>query len=163
MFTNKYRFIVLPRLGLSIHKLVELNKNQLQKIDVLKLGIQLLEKIEAFHNIGYVHLDIKPDNILLNRYSHHVKNSNTSENSHIFSLHENMRLNSRKLSFYLYPDKIDSLISSEVSIIDFGTATNYISFDNNNRRLKIHLPNKPVPSSNNNRNNFFASKHYFSG
>ena len=28
------------------------------------IGIELLKTIEKFHKLGYVHLDIKPDNII---------------------------------------------------------------------------------------------------
>ena len=40
-------------------------KKIFKKIDILKIGIQMLKLIEQLHSIGYVHRDIKPDNILL--------------------------------------------------------------------------------------------------
>jgi serine/threonine protein kinase len=39
-------------------------------VDTLKIGIQLINMIERMHNIGYIHNDIKPDNILIGDYSH---------------------------------------------------------------------------------------------
>ena len=34
-------------------------------VDVLKLGLRLIKIVEELHEIGIVHLDIKPDNILI--------------------------------------------------------------------------------------------------
>ncbi len=31
----------------------------------VQIGIQLLERLKDLHSIGYLHLDLKPDNILL--------------------------------------------------------------------------------------------------
>ena len=37
----------------------------LQKTDVLKMALQLIKILEKLHDTGLVHLDIKPDNILI--------------------------------------------------------------------------------------------------
>lgn len=31
----------------------------------IQIGIQLLERFQVIHEIGYLHLDLKPDNILI--------------------------------------------------------------------------------------------------
>jgi serine/threonine protein kinase len=36
----------------------------------VQIGIQLTKQIQNLHSIGYLHLDIKPDNILINRQNH---------------------------------------------------------------------------------------------
>lgn len=41
------------------------SRRRLRKADVLKIGIQLLKAIQRLHDIGYLHLDIKPDNMLI--------------------------------------------------------------------------------------------------
>ena len=32
---------------------------------VLMIGLQVIDRIEALHTIGYVHRDIKPDNLAI--------------------------------------------------------------------------------------------------
>lgn len=31
----------------------------------IQIGIQLIDRLQALHGIGYLHMDLKPDNILL--------------------------------------------------------------------------------------------------
>ena len=35
------------------------------KFEILDIGLQLFEQIEKIHEVGIVHNDIKPDNIML--------------------------------------------------------------------------------------------------
>lgn len=32
---------------------------------VLMIGLQVIDRLEAYHKIGYVHRDIKPDNLVV--------------------------------------------------------------------------------------------------
>lgn len=41
----------------------------LNKSEIMNLGIQLLERVRELHNLGFVHLDIKPSNIMADKRS----------------------------------------------------------------------------------------------
>ena len=43
------------------------NRSELSKRDILQIGIQLIKAAESIHNLGYVHTDIKLDNLMFNR------------------------------------------------------------------------------------------------
>lgn len=53
------------RLGKTLSDIFMESRRRLRKADVLKIGVQLLKAIERLHSIGYLHLDIKPDNMLI--------------------------------------------------------------------------------------------------
>ncbi|KAF2277919.1 putative serine/threonine protein kinase [Westerdykella ornata] len=58
-----------PCLGLKYlddHSLRASNQRQLEKSDVEFIARRILESLDALHSAGYVHTDIKPDNILVN-------------------------------------------------------------------------------------------------
>lgn len=59
------KFIVQNRLGKTLSDIFMESRRRLRKADVLKIGIQLLKAIQRLHDIGYLHLDIKPDNMLI--------------------------------------------------------------------------------------------------
>jgi serine/threonine protein kinase len=59
------KFIVQNRLGKTLSDIFMESRRRLRKADVLKIGVQLLKAIERLHDIGYLHLDIKPDNMLI--------------------------------------------------------------------------------------------------
>lgn len=65
--------MVLERLEVTVTKLFDMNNRYFQKVDILKMGIQLVKSIRNLHDIGYVHLDLKPDNMMfdteLSKYS----------------------------------------------------------------------------------------------
>ena len=58
----------MNKLGISLKDMLIFLQNKFCLIDTLKLGIKLITNIEQVHNAGYVHLDIKPDNILIGDY-----------------------------------------------------------------------------------------------
>lgn len=83
---GKFRYLVTERLGLSLQD--EFDKNGVFSEErIRKLATDILQALKYLHSKGWVHLDIKPSNIL---------NKNDSSN---------------------------------VKLIDFGTATRYKTFD----------------------------------
>lgn len=65
LFGNTYSFIVQERFGASISDIFDFNESYLKQMDIMKLGIALIKNIQQLHGIGYLHLDLKPDNILM--------------------------------------------------------------------------------------------------
>ena len=60
-----YSFLAIQKKGISIKSILEVyGSNDLQKTDVLKMGLKLVKILEKLHDAGVVHCDIKPDNIL---------------------------------------------------------------------------------------------------
>ena len=57
--------MVVERLGPSLRDFLENIKINLKLKDIVKLGIGLIEKTKQLHELGIVHCDIKPDNIML--------------------------------------------------------------------------------------------------
>ena len=35
---------------------------------VAQVGMQMLDRLEALHDLGYIHLDIKPDNLCIQQH-----------------------------------------------------------------------------------------------
>ena len=62
---DKSKFLVQNKLGKGVSTIFYKHKKYFKKMDVLKLGIQMIKNIEGLHTLGYVHRDIKPDNILV--------------------------------------------------------------------------------------------------
>tara|TARA_B110000977_G_scaffold196296_1_gene276374 strand:+ start:27 stop:944 length:918 start_codon:yes stop_codon:yes gene_type:complete len=56
---------IMDYLGPSLEDLFEFSGNKFSIKTVLMIGIQVLNRIEELHNIGYIHRDIKPDNFLI--------------------------------------------------------------------------------------------------
>ena len=64
---NQY-YIVLEQLGLSIKDILKKNKRHFTIKCVMAMGIQLLDLLEKFHGEGFIHCDLKPDNIMIGNY-----------------------------------------------------------------------------------------------
>ncbi|XP_048000048.1 uncharacterized protein LOC125237121 [Leguminivora glycinivorella] len=60
----KYRFLVLPRYDIDLHKIIARTK-VLDLKNVLVLALQILDVLEYLHNQGYTHSDIKSSNLML--------------------------------------------------------------------------------------------------
>ena len=61
-----YRVLVLELLGPSFDRIAKARpKRTLTIPSLLRLSVQMVRAIQAFHNEGFVHNDIKPDNFLL--------------------------------------------------------------------------------------------------
>jgi len=58
----------MPKFETSIKDLIFSNDLRVMVKDVLKIGIEMIRILEGLHSIGICHLDIKPDNIMLECY-----------------------------------------------------------------------------------------------
>ena len=52
--------------GYNLYQLIKHNRNNLKEENVKKITIQLLKSVKVLHSTGYMHTDIKPENILIN-------------------------------------------------------------------------------------------------
>ena len=92
-------------------------------MDVLKLGIQMIKNIEGLHTLGYVHRDIKPDNILVELdkkariYDHQVIDIDYEIREHV--QRGRLKTNSN------HPYHNELWIPSNIFLIDFGTSYQY--------------------------------------
>ena len=64
-----------------MEKIFHSNNKLLKKSDILKIGIQLIKSIRQLHSLGYVHLDIKPDNIMVQNEVSDIKFTNRIEDA----------------------------------------------------------------------------------
>ena len=69
-------FIIIQQLGLTINDLIRRNKQHFGTKTVVSIGIALLDLIERMHDKGYIHCDVKPDNIMIGDYKNELKEMN---------------------------------------------------------------------------------------
>ena len=63
---NNMAYIVMVKNGPNLKNLIRKCKSRRFSIKTtLQIGIQMIERLESLHFYGYLHLDLKPDNILL--------------------------------------------------------------------------------------------------
>ncbi|XP_036361558.1 serine/threonine-protein kinase VRK1-like [Octopus sinensis] len=60
----QYRFIIIPRLGIDLQKVLEYNGSHLDESTVYCVAKQMIDALECIHHHGYVHADLKAGNIL---------------------------------------------------------------------------------------------------
>ena len=54
----------MERLGVSLVDIFKKNKMKFSLKQIVALGMQLIDAIEKLHEVGFIHCDLKPDNIL---------------------------------------------------------------------------------------------------
>lgn len=61
-------YIVLEKLGMSIKDILKRNKKHFSLKCVMCMAIKIVDLLEAFHDQGFIHCDLKPDNIMIGDY-----------------------------------------------------------------------------------------------
>lgn len=62
---TRYRFLILPRYDFDLHSII--NDRLLDKKTVLIIAGQILDVLQHFHDKGYVHSDIKAENLMIGK------------------------------------------------------------------------------------------------
>jgi serine/threonine protein kinase len=62
---RKHNTVIMDYLGPSLEDLFDFCGKKFGLKTILMIAIQILNRIEALHTIGYLHRDIKPDNFLI--------------------------------------------------------------------------------------------------
>ena len=67
-------------MGSTVTDIFEYNRKGLKVIDILKIGVSLMKSVRKLHGIGFVHLDLKPDNMMFDTDFDEIKSQNRFEN-----------------------------------------------------------------------------------
>lgn len=67
-FLSEQPYIIQQKLGLTLNELLKKNRKHFSLKTVLTIGICLIDLIKKFHDKGFIHNDIKPDNIMIGDY-----------------------------------------------------------------------------------------------
>lgn len=66
LFRNeKYRFLILPRFQYDLHSVLKLHHKRLDPKNLLVVACQILDILQHLHDKGYVHSDIKAENLMV--------------------------------------------------------------------------------------------------
>ena len=57
-------YIIMPRFEIDLETALANHKRHFRLDQIIALGLLLLDRLEALHAIGYVHGDLKPQNIM---------------------------------------------------------------------------------------------------
>lgn len=70
-------FIVQQKLGLTINDLLIRRNEHFSLKTVITLGISMLDRLQVLHDKGFLHCDIKPDNVMIGEFKNDVQQMNT--------------------------------------------------------------------------------------
>ena len=71
----KRHFVIMEKLGSSLRDFYDEIRLTLRLKDIIKIGIALIDQVKALHELGLLHCDIKPDNVMLAYYQGHMIDS----------------------------------------------------------------------------------------
>lgn len=61
-----YPFVIMKKCGTDLKNLlITENLNRLSLKSTVQIGLQIVDRLQAVHEAGFIHCDLKPDNILL--------------------------------------------------------------------------------------------------
>ena len=64
--TNDKLYLVMELLGSDLEEIMyKMKGSKISSKSALMIGLQLIDRLEALHKIGYIHRDIKPDNLAI--------------------------------------------------------------------------------------------------
>jgi len=63
----------MEKLGMSIKDILKRMRKHFSLKCTINLGINILNLLERMHSIGYIHCDIKPDNIMIGNFTSEPK------------------------------------------------------------------------------------------
>lgn len=62
----KHRYLLMELIGSDLDDLKDrFEKESLSIKSVIMIGLQVIDRLEAMHKIGYLHRDVKPDNLAI--------------------------------------------------------------------------------------------------
>ena len=155
MSVNGEEFFVMERLGVSLVDILKRNKLKFSYQQTIALGVQLIQALEKFHDLGYVHCDLKPDNILFGLPSKQKPTGMLSKAKKLSS-----QINIKKAMASNKPLTNDQF---QAYIIDYGLSHNI--FKKLAGQERQHVENQVVsePFYHFKGNMLFSSKHGFMG
>lgn len=77
---DNLQYFIMHKLGYNLKSMLRRNLLKFKRFSIktaVQIGLQTLDRLEALHNLGYLHLDLKPDNILLGSSNMHKIESST--------------------------------------------------------------------------------------
>lgn len=109
--------MVMDKLGDSLYYINGLYQNKLSLQCIMQIGVKLVTCLQKMHYLGYVHNDLKPDNVLIGYASTEKPIKNQDQKR-----------------------PLDKYNIKKISLIDFGLVSKYL--DGNGNHIKKEIPDK---------------------